>query len=122
MACLMFVDDDITTLELMERAVGILGHKALLCASVSEALRTAADCRPDVILADLGLLRDGGGRLFINQFRESSSIAGIPVTVMSAGWTREDVEQVKRDGSCQYLEKPIHLDTLSEIIQTYEPK
>ena len=120
MACLMFVDDDITTLELMERAVGLLGHKTLLCASVSEALRMAADSRPDLILADLGLLRDNSGRLFVNQFCDSSSIAGIPVTVMSAGWTREDMELVKQNGSCQYLEKPIHLDTLSQLIQTYE--
>ncbi len=75
--------------------------------------------RPDMILADLGLLRDGAGRLFINQFCESSSIAGIPVTVMSAGWTGEDVEQVKRNSACEYLEKPVRLDKLSDLIQTY---
>jgi len=119
MACLMFVDDDLATLELMERATEILGHKAVLCASVSAALRAAADSRPDMILADLGLLRDGAGRLFIKQFCESSSIAGIPVAVMSAGWTGEDVEQVKRNSACEYVEKPIRLDKLSDLIQTY---
>ena len=120
MVCLMFVDDDITTLELMERAVGLLGHETILCPSVSEALRMAADSHPDMILADLGLLRDSSGRLFVSQFCDSSSIAGIPVTVISAGWTLEDIELVKQNGSCQYLEKPIRLDTLSRLIQTCE--
>ena len=120
MICLMFVDDDITTLELMERAVSLLGHETILCASVSEALRMAADRHPNMILADLGLLRDCSGRLFVNQFCESSSIAGIPVVVISAGWTNEDLELVRQNGSCQYLEKPIHLDTLSRLIQSCE--
>lgn len=114
----MIVDDDENTLELMEKAVNLLGHEAVLWPSVSDAIRNAGQKKPNLIIVDLGLLQDTSGRLFVRQFCESSSISGVPVTVVSAGWTQKDAERVKKEGSCDYLEKPINLNTLSQLINS----
>jgi DNA-binding response OmpR family regulator len=119
MAKLLFLDDDVATLELMKMVASMLGHEIITTTCVSEAMQLAGSQPPQLIFADLGCLQDSQGNMFINQFCHSATVEGIPVIIVSAGWSGDDEMRIEKNGHREYINKPISMERLAKAIETY---
>lgn len=120
MARILFVDDDPFTLETLTKAVQVFGHEALLAGTGKEALAVAAEQDPDLIITDL-MLPDMNGLTLVRQLRDQTGTADTPILVLSASPVLDAVERTEAAGANGYLNKPIRLQTLLDIIQEYAP-
>jgi CheY-like chemotaxis protein len=118
MACVLFVDDDSTTLEMLGKSVQILGHEALFANSGKEALELAAAGSPDLIMMDM-MLPDMEGLVLLGQLKQGPVTAQIPVVILSAGPELDAAKISQAAGASDYLAKPIRLQTLQETIERF---
>lgn len=118
MAKILFVDDDPTTLSLMEKAANLLGHEAIIAQTAETALQAALDQYPDLILIDMGL-QDTNGLSLLCTLRESATTSTIPILMISAGHSPNDEQAVCDAGADGFLPKPINLSELSDLIEHF---
>jgi CheY-like chemotaxis protein len=118
MALILFVDDDPYTLVTLTKAVEVLGHHAITASNIKEAITLASERTPDLIFTDMRL-SDKVGTTLINQLKSQESTADIPTFVLSASPDVADVSDIRDTGAIAYLDKPIRLDTLFDIIEEY---
>jgi CheY-like chemotaxis protein len=116
MARVLFIDDDPFTLETLSRAAAVLGHEAITATTGEEALRLASEQSPDLIFSDLRL-PDYEGIDLLQQLKSQENTANIPMYILSASPAVDAVERTHAVGAEAYLNKPIRLQTLMEIIQ-----
>ena len=117
MALILFVDDDHYTLQTLTKAAQVFGHRAIVADSCQGALALAAEQSPDLIITDMRLT-DTNGLNLVQQLKRLERTAKIPVVVLSASpevGTREDARAA---GAFTYLNKPIRLHTLQDLIHT----
>jgi CheY-like chemotaxis protein len=115
MALILFVDDDVATLELMSKAVEMLGHQALLCSSAKDVLNTALKMHPDMILVDQQL-QDSQGCELIELLHKSPGLHTIPVYLVSAYTSAEEKESARQAGAADCFEKPVSMQNLIEML------
>ncbi len=115
MTRILFIDDDILTLDLMGRVAEILGHEALLCCSGGTGLETANREKPALILVDLRL-PDQDGIEVIRALRANTATAATPVFLLSAGISAKTREAARNAGADGCLEKPINLEVLNQVL------
>ena len=118
MTRILFIDDDILTLDLMGKVAEILGHEALLSSNASSALEMAVNEKPNLILVDLSL-PDGDGIDLIQTLRSLPATAVTPVFLLSAGIASKTAEAARLAGAVGCLEKPISMDVLNRVIKKF---
>ncbi|MBE9472992.1 MAG: Flp pilus assembly complex ATPase component TadA [Chloroflexi bacterium] len=116
MSRILFVDDDLGTLQLIELVLGQQGHQVLTASSGAGALRAMQDDLPDLILLDL-MMPVMDGYEVCRQVRANPRTAHIPIVVLSAKAQIESQVEAFRCGVDGYLVKPVHL---SELITRIE--
>ncbi len=117
MTRILFIDDDILTLDLMGKVAEILGHEALLCCSGCTGLETAEREKPGLILVDLRL-PDLDGIEVTQALRSSTATAVTPVFLLSAGISAKTRQMARDAGANGCLEKPISLEVLSQVLHS----
>jgi len=121
MVTILFVDDEPLTRKLLAQAAHILGHRGLTAATAEEALQSAGQDRPDLIVTDLNLKGTRGLDL-IEQLHTAPETRSIPVITLSALDPGEIHAEAQARGAVANLEKPVRLQTLLEIIREHAPK
>lgn len=117
---ILFVDDDVLTLDLMSKAVRLLGHEPIVCASGNAAIRQARENRPDLIMVDL-VLSDTTGYHLIEDLHAQKETAHIPVVLVTAGTGPNDEKMARQAGASGFLVKPLVLSDLARVIQQFTP-
>jgi CheY-like chemotaxis protein len=120
MARILFVDDDIVTLDLMDKVAQLLGHEAILSSSGSSALEAVRHDHPELILVDFNL-PDYDGIEITRFMRAEAGALNTPIFILSAGVPAQIDERARQAGAQGCLEKPLGLDTLTRVIKTYIP-
>lgn len=120
MAIILFVDDDPLTLKTLTKAVDILGHHAILAGSGKEALSIAEEQSPDIIITDL-MLPDMNGINLVKQLNKKDTTDNIPIYILSASPELDAVDHAHKAGAVAYLNKPIRIQTLLDIIDEQSP-
>lgn len=118
MTRILFIDDDLLTLELMGRVTGLLGHEAILLSIATDAVEVATREKPALIMVDFSLSALDGIEV-IQNLHQSQATNEMPVFVLSAGISAKMKEAAKLAGAQGCLEKPLSLDVLSQIIKNY---
>lgn len=118
MTSILFIDDDVLTLQLMSKASHMLGCRAIISDSPQAGLVLAEDEKPSLILVDLQMDEMNGDE-FVRQLRHSPRASHVPVLIYSAGVGKPGEEKARRAGADGYLEKPLGLQQLSQIIRAY---
>jgi CheY-like chemotaxis protein len=118
MARILFVDDDPFTLETLSKAVEVFGHQALTAHNGEEGLAMATGQTPDLIFTDIRL-PDMDGLQLVSKLKGVPLIAQIPVLVLSASPELDAADLAKAAGAADYLNKPVRLQALLNIIATY---
>jgi DNA-binding response OmpR family regulator len=118
MAKILFIDDDLQTLALMDKQARILGHQPILCPNSADAVQFAVICSPDLVLIDINM-QEFSGYDIVKQIRAYRQISGIPILVISAG--EPEIEGIKsiEVGANGFISKPLTIKRLDEAVKTY---
>ena len=118
MALILFIDDDLGSRVLYEKACAILGHLSLLADTAKQGIILAQENQPDLIILDLSL-PDLDGYHVLSRLRQKPKTARIPVVIISAGISDQDPQDAKAAGAAAYLTKPVSLTALQNTIDQF---
>jgi two-component system KDP operon response regulator KdpE len=96
------IDDEVQIRRLMRVALEGHGYRVCEASTGQEGLMEAAQCRPDVVILDLGL-PDMEGVTVLKRLREWSRV---PVVVLSVRDREEDKVSALDNGADDYVTKP----------------
>lgn len=107
---LLVVDDEPAILDTVSRFLRFVGYDVRTAATVRQALASARDFLPDLILLDV-MLPDGDGFEAMRRLRAD----GLPhaVVFLTARDTRKDLVRGLTEGGDDYITKPFGLDEVA---------
>jgi CheY-like chemotaxis protein len=117
MARILFVDDDPLTLETYSTIIGFYGHEVLLESNAKQAIQTAAEELPDLLVLDMNL-PDLHGFDLLRRLRKNAKTSKIPAVMVSAS-PEAFGEGAIQAGAQEFRTKPILPDELLAIIDKY---
>ncbi|HEV3198247.1 MAG TPA: response regulator [Bryobacteraceae bacterium] len=116
MAKLLLAEDDEFSRDMLVRRLQRKGYEMIAAADGREALKATRQHRPDVILMDLDMpVMDG--RAAIHVLKSDPRTFRIPIIVLTAHASREDVADAVTAGCCAYEAKPVVLRRLMDRIE-----
>lgn len=115
---ILVVDDSQPILELASTMLKLLGYTPIKASSGVEALKMLAQEKPDMALLDV-ILPDMDGFKICQHIRSNAKTAGMPIFMVSAKKTLEDVERGKKAGANEYVTKPFKSMEMAKLIEAY---
>jgi CheY-like chemotaxis protein len=113
----LHVEDNLANLELVEQILARRRGVELQAAMYgSLGLELAREHRPDLILLDLHLPDMLGTEVF-DRLQADPATAGIPVVVVSADATPNQIDRLRAAGVAAYLTKPIDVRELLDVVE-----
>jgi signal transduction histidine kinase len=109
----LIVEDHGDTRQALCRIISRWGHQVASAATVAEAVKVAAEYRPELLLSDIGL-PDGTGVDLLERLAEYKPLVAI---AMSGYGMESDLERTKRAGFKVHLVKPVAAERLKEAIE-----
>ncbi|SDD50024.1 response regulator [Paraburkholderia lycopersici] len=111
MATVLLVDDDTNALDALKELVGQEGYRVRTAGDGSDALQSALDDPPDVVISDCMMPRMDGLAL-MRAMRRSTTLANVPLVLVSALVTPPaDADVVG------FLRKPFAVSQLLDILR-----
>ena len=119
---LLYIEDNLSNLRLVERILARRPEVKLISAMQgSIGLELARQHQPDLILLDLHLA-DMQGDEILRQLGADPSTAPIPIVMISADATAEQIERLHAAGASEYLTKPIDVRKFLAFVDATEPR
>lgn len=114
---IVYIEDNVSNVHLLERVFEDVGGIELIPAmQASVGIRLVEDHLPDLVLLDLHL-PDKPGAEVLRELRSNPQTANIPVVVLSADATENQIHRLLQAGAKAYLTKPIDLPSLFAQLQ-----
>ena len=113
MSRVMIVDDDHTTVKLLQTLLELDGFEVLVARSGGEVIEIASQTHPDIFLMDYHL-SDMDGVEVLRDIRAGGPFVNTPV-IMTSGLDVE--EEVMEAGADHFLVKPFEPDELPELFR-----
>jgi CheY-like chemotaxis protein len=117
MALILFVDDDPMTLETYSHIISFYGHEVLLAGTAEQAIQTAIEALPDLMVLDMNL-PDLHGFDLLRRLRKNTKTADIPAIMVSAS-PDAMADSAIQAGAREFRSKPVLPDELLTIIDRY---
>jgi two-component system CheB/CheR fusion protein len=111
-ARILLVEDHEYTSNLLARLLRTSGHDVLNANNVATALETAARCRVDLVISDLGL-PDGTGLELMAELAHKHGLRGI---ALSGYGMEEDIRRSHAAGFVEHLVKPVSVERVQAAI------
>jgi DNA-binding response OmpR family regulator len=108
---ILIVDDDRTTVKLLQKLLEMDGFESVAASNGQMALDVADEILPDVFLVDYHLA-DMNGLELVSQLRADARFARSPI-VMASGLDKED--EALKAGADAFLIKPFEPDELVDL-------
>ena len=113
---LLYVEDNVSNVKLMEHILTYRPHIKLLVAMQGRlGLDLANEHRPDLIFLDLHL-PDLTGDIVLRQLRADPRTRAIPIVIISADATPGQVQRLVEIGATDYLTKPFDIEKLLRML------
>ena len=116
MSKILFVEDDLDFLTVMQKRLKEHGHEVIVAFDCFRATELAHNEKPDVIILDLKV-PGGGGINVLKNLKMSLYTKEIPVIVSTAMDDEEQKKLVLKEKPDMYLEKPYDSDVLIKAIE-----
>jgi len=112
----LIAEDNAVNRELLRELLEMRGHTVVEVCNGEEALRALAQCKPEILLLDLGMpALDGYGT--VRKVRETPGFATLPVLAVTAYAMQGDKERILSSGFDGYLSKPINAKLLFQELE-----
>ena len=85
-------------------------------ADIIQAIGTAREKRPDVILLDIEM-PGGDGFLVLERLKANKLLSAIPVIIVTARDPKEVESKALKVGAVSFLQKPVNIDNLMVVIE-----
>jgi DNA-binding response OmpR family regulator len=108
---ILIVDDDRTTVNLLQKLLEMDGFETVAASNGQMALNVAGETRPDLFLVDYHLA-DMNGLELVRRLRSDVRFARSPI-VMASGMDKED--EALKAGADAFLIKPFEPDDLADL-------
>jgi DNA-binding response OmpR family regulator len=115
---ILVVDDSQPILELATTMLKLLGYEPIRAASGVEALKALSLEKPDMALLDV-MLPDMDGFKICQHIRNTAATADMPIFMVSAKKTADDMERGKKAGANEYVTKPFKSAEMARLIKKY---
>lgn len=113
---ILYVDDDPDMWGIAKLALETVGKFTLkICGSGAEALSSAADFGPDLILLDVVMPEMDGPATFAD-LRKISGMESVPIVFMTGDALPDDVARYKKMGAADVIPKPFKPMTLAQTV------
>ncbi len=115
-ARILVADDDPVILRLLEVNLGLEGFDVATAASGPEAVASAREARPALILLDV-MMPGTSGWDVVDELRSDPATADIPILLLSARTQDEDRRRAEALGLAGYVTKPFDPAELAATIR-----
>ncbi|TDJ44994.1 MAG: response regulator [Gammaproteobacteria bacterium] len=116
MALVLVVDDSPTEQHIFCKALERHGYDTVVASDGEEAIATALQMRPDVIVMDV-VMPGMNGFQATRRLSKNSVTANIPVVIVSTKGQETDRIWGLRQGAAQYLVKPVEAGELAAAVE-----
>ena len=113
-ATVLVADDDADILRIVEINLRLEGFEVVTARDGPDALAKAVAVRPDLVLLDVRMPGIDGYTICA-RIRADSSLAAIPVIIVTANYGAAEGEAARRAGADDFLVKPFHPATLLDM-------
>jgi CheY-like chemotaxis protein len=111
----LIVDDNAQGAECLGVILRLWGHDARVVYHGCQALNSAREYRPDVILLDIGLPGVDGYSL-ARTIRSEPSLRDVTLVAVTGYGREEDLQRAAEAGFDRHLLKPVELDVLEVLV------
>ena len=112
----MIVEDEPEAAELFAEMMRVSGFQVIKASSSTLAMSLIAERNPDVIILDI-MMPDVSGIEILHYMQRESTLAKIPVVVVSAKSMPSDVAEGLKAGAAVYLTKPVGFAELKNAVE-----
>lgn len=116
MAKILIAEDERDIRDLITFTLRFAGHEVIATANGEEALQTALQETPDLILLDVRMPRMSGYEV-CEQVKANENTEHIPVVFLSAKGQESEVQAGLKVGAEEYILKPFSPDQLADRIR-----
>ena len=102
---ILIVDDEVAIRDMLRMALELSDFECIEAGNILDAHRLIVDERPDIVLLDW-MLPGGSGLELLRRLKRSDTTAGIPVIMLTAKTTQDNVIQGLEVGADDYITKP----------------
>ena len=114
---ILYIEDNVANFELIQQVLADYGQIELLWSTEPEAgINLAHEHRPNLILLDLHLGGEDGGEV-LRRLKEDDQTVSIPVVMVSADATPDQIERLLALGAHSYLTKPLDIKLFIQLIE-----
>lgn len=114
----MIVEDNERNLKLLRDVLGAYGYRTIEARSGEEAIALVRSERPELVLMDIQLPGMDGVEA-LHELRRSGDLAATPIVAVTAFVMKEDRERFLGAGFDGYLEKPVDIQALRSLVDSY---
>ena len=116
----LIVDDDANTRLILGTRLKKHGYVVLYAADSYQAISMARQQLPEIILLDLGL-PGGNGFIVLERLKAITTLADIPVIVVSSQDPGEVESRALQAGAVLYLQKPVDQEQILSAVHAALP-
>lgn len=113
---ILLIDDDLSQLDLLDRALSRKGFDVFITTKAELALDMIATVKPEVVLLDL-MMPNIDGYSVIKNIRDSRELSKQKIIVLSADKSPEAETRAMELGANLFILKPINFDKLKDRIE-----
>lgn len=122
---IVVVDDTTSNRQLYSKLLTLAGYQVRCAATGSESLRLIAEEKPDLVLLDY-MMPGMNGVEVLQHLRSGSATRDVPVIILTASVSTEDIGNALGSGANDYISKPVDsrilLTRIRSIIRAREDR
>ena len=115
---ILIVDDEETNQRLLKAILKAKGYETLQAYDGAEGIKTAMESQPDLILMDIQIPEIDGIKA-LKLFQSEPSTMNIPIIALTSYAMNGDREKFLSIGFRDYLAKPISINELLVLLDSY---
>lgn len=113
---ILIIDDSVDTRLVVSARLKKHGYDTVFAADGMQAIAVAQQARPDAIVLDLGL-PGGSGFIVLQRLKANTTLACIPVIILTADESPESEFKGLEAGALAFLHKPVQEEALIAAVE-----
>jgi len=114
---ILYIEDNHENRLLVRRILEAEGYSMIEATDGPTGLEVAVQMQPDLILLDINLPEIDGYDL-ARRFRNTPGLQQVPILAITANVMKGDRERTLNSGCDGYIQKPIDVDRLPQLVRT----